>query len=641
MFPETLVTTLVLNYSTMTTYALWSQHFFMPSRRYKSCIPLLILLNLLLHSCQVPSNNICTEEVLLDLNQDSEVGYRGTLSLLSSKSSKSTDSLASASSDASSGQARIPVSNESLVMPLPVVRSTTLAKGLFSEHAASISGAKTTFTTLHDVDTYPAPSSSIVQDSDTFFPVPFRSYRTSSGECVTFRRVADHWQAVLQSGFGGYASKRIMPVVSKEDIGETLSWLQAQDPCISRSRVHLLSQFRAPHTPCVYLGKHGLLGGAPEQKKGLGLAERYHREREERERLQQEQAFHREAYERQLCSLEQTKGEYQRACELLTVECSDLKSDIEELEDYRQQSEATLISFAQERDMYKNQYEGLLAEHSDLKSDVAELEDYRRQHEAILTSFARERDMYKNKYEGLLAEHSDLKSYVVRYQGPERVLFQPYVSGTIFGREAWARYLGDVGVEPPLPSDIDVILNSACPFWLGSKVKDTHLLVLVPAKVRDRPFTLDLLAYLAKNPYGGGHSMRCCYKSNAVKEEFGSQPSSCNAYWILVTKSVIPDSQCKTVEEQESLIADYSRKTGFNYALPSPLEAATAILSHYVRSGERICPDSPRMYTRCAGKVDYIYPVYMGLFSLEGLTIDIDDYDSSSLSGGTLCLCKL
>jgi hypothetical protein len=595
---------------------------------------------MLLQSCQVPPNNICTEEVPPDLNQDSEVGSRGT-SLLSSKSSKSTDNLAPASSNDSSGRVRILVSNESLVMPLPVVRSATLAGGLSSEQAASLAGTQTTFTTVHSIDTSPASSSSIAQDSDTFFPAPFQSYRTSSGECVAFRRVAGHWQAVLQSGFGVYASKRVMPVVSKENIGETLSWLQAQDPCISRSRVHLLSQFRAPYNLCVYLGKQGLLGGAPEQKKEPGLIERYHHERAERARLQQEQVVLREVYERQLYSLQQTKEEHQRACELLQAECSDLKSDIEELEDERQQHKATLLFLVRERDMYKNQYEGLQADYSDLKSDTEELEDYRRQHEATLISLAQERDMYKDQYEELQAEHSDLKSYVARYQGPERVLFQPRVSGTIFGKEAWARYLGDIDAEPPLPPDIDIILNSACPFWPGSKVKDTHLLVLVPAKVHDRPFTLDLLEYLTKNPRGGGHSMKCCYKSNAVKEEFGSQPSSCHSYWILVTKGVVPDSQCKTVEEQESLIADYSRKAGFNYKLPSPLEAATAILSHYVRSGERICPDSPRMHTRCTGKVDYIYPVYMGLFSLEGLNIGIDDYDSSSLSCGALCLWKL
>jgi hypothetical protein len=539
----------------------------------------------------VPSNNIGTETVPPGPDQNSEVACQGTFSPLSSTSFKSTDNFAPASSDTSSGQVQVP--DRSLAMPM--VRLSPLAGGLFSEQTASLSDMQTTSATVQGVDACPAPVSSIVQDSDTFFPAPSRFHRTSSGECVSFRQVAGHWQAVLQPGFGAYTSRQIMPVVSKENIGEMLSWLQAQDPWVSRSRVHLLSQFRAPYNLCVYLGKHGLLGGVPEQE----LVEKYHHERAEREKLQRERVVLKTTYERHLRSLEQTNTECQRAYELLATENSDLRSDIEELKDYQQE------------------------------------------HEATLTSIVRERDMYKEQYEELQADYLGLKSYVSRYQGPERVLFQPHVSGTVFGQEAWVRYFGDTGVEPPLPSDIDAVLNSACPFWPGNKVRDTHLLVLIPATVHDRPFTLDLLEYLVSSPYGDGYPTRFCYQSDAIKEEFGSQFSACNSYWILVTKSVLPDSQCKTFEEQESLVADYSCKTGFNYGVPTPLEAATAILSHHVHSRERICPDYPRMYTRCAGKIDYIYPVYVGLFSLEGLNIGIDDYDSGSLSGGTLCLRKL
>jgi conjugal transfer/entry exclusion protein len=654
----------------------------MSHRRCQLCISLLILSNLLLQSCQVSSSNICTEEVLPDLNQNAEASCRGTLSRLSSRSPEGAGSLDSESFSAPSGQVQISVStNKSLA----VARSATLSGGLFSEQVASLSDMQTASTAVHGFDVCPTSTSSIVQDLDPLPPVPFRSYQTSSGECVSFRQVAGHWQAaLLRPGFDVRTSERIVPVVSKEDIGETLSWLQVQDPCISRSRVHLLSQFGAPYNLCVYLGKYGLLGGMPKQEKEPGLLEKYYHERAEREKLQKEQVVLREIYEGQLRSLEQTNEKYQRAYEELQAEHSNLKSDIEGLEDYyRQTYEATFTSLARERDMYRNQYEKLQAEHSglkseveeledyykrheatfislarerdmyedqcdelragysDLKSEVEELEDYRQRHEATLASLARERNIYKDRYEELQAEYLHLKSYLTRYPGPERVLFQPIVSGAMFGKEEWARYLGDIGVEPPLPSDIDAILHSACPFWPDSEVKDTHLLVLIPATVHDRPFTLDLLEYLAENPRSGGHPAKCCYESDAVKREFGSLSYSCNSYWVLVTDSVLPDSQCRTIEEQEALVADYSRKTGLNYEIPSPLEAATVILSHYVRSGERICPDYPRVCTRCAGKVDHIYPVYMGLFSLEGLNIGIDDSDSSSLSCGTLCLRKL
>ncbi len=613
----------------------------MLDRCYQLFTPLLILSNLLFQNCQAPLHSISTEGESLDLSRGSEVSSRGVFSPPFPESHEGAHRLAEVSSSSSSQVQQIPVSNDSFVVPLPAVPSSTLAERLSSEQSASLSGTQITSATAHGVHVYPASSSSIVQDSDTFTQIPFRSYKTSSGECVAFRRAAGHWQAVLQSGTGAYASKRIMPVVSKGDIGETLSWIQAQDPCVYRSRIHLLSQFRPPYNLFVYLGKTGLLGGTPEREKKPGLAKEYYHERAERVGLPKEQVISREAYAQQLCSLEQTKEEYKRECELLRAECSDLSLNIEKLEDYRQQHESTLTSLAQERNVYKNKYEELVVEYTDLKSDIEELEDYKQQHESTLTSLARERDMYKNQYEGLRGEYSDLKSYVARYQGPERALFHPRISGAAFGREAWARYLGNTGAEPSLPPDIDTILHGKCPFWPDNRVRDTHLLVLIPATVCGRPFTLDLLENLTKNPSGGGHSARCCYESNVVKEELGSQLSSYNSYWMLITKSIVPDSQCKTAEEQELLVADYSRKTGVDYALPSPLEAATAILSHYVRSGERICPDYPRMYTRCAGKVDYIYPIYMGLFSLAGLNIGIDGYDASSLSVGTLCRWRL
>lgn len=55
-----------------------------------------------------------------------------------------------------------------------------------------------------------------------------------------------------------------------------------------------------------------------------------------------------------------------------------------------------------------------------------------------------------------------------------------------FGKADWETYYAhDVGVEPPLPDDIDETLNSPCPIAgeEGIMVKHTHMLVLVPATV--------------------------------------------------------------------------------------------------------------------------------------------------------------
>ena len=55
------------------------------------------------------------------------------------------------------------------------------------------------------------------------------------------------------------------------------------------------------------------------------------------------------------------------------------------------------------------------------------------------------------------------------------------------------------------------------------------------------------------------------------------------------------------------------------------LEVATAILSHYVRSGERLYPDDPWTWTRFQAMEDNKCPVVVGGFSSRGLDVS-DDY---------------
>ena len=73
----------------------------------------------------------------------------------------------------------------------------------------------------------------------------------------------------------------------------------------------------------------------------------------------------------------------------------------------------------------------------------------------------------------------------------------PLLTKTIFrntalGKKEWEKYFGDIGIEPPLPSNIEDILNEPCSFWPDKKIKETHLLVLIPNTVNGKPFTIDL-----------------------------------------------------------------------------------------------------------------------------------------------------
>jgi hypothetical protein len=205
-----------------------------------------------------------------------------------------------------------------------------------------------------------------------------------------------------------------------------------------------------------------------------------------------------------------------------------------------------------------------------------------------------------------------------------------------FGAQEWEKYLGEVGEAPPLPADIDEILDRPCPFWPDQLVRDTHLLVLIPATVSGVPFTLNQLGELIRRPNNGGHSTKYRFYGDLVEEQIG-EASPPRSYWLLMTRDILPNSRYKTYDAQKSLVAAYASKLGLPYEMPHALEAATAILLHHVREGERLFGDDPWTFTRCQEVVNG-WPVVVGGFSSGGLGVD-----SSSLVHdfrGASCLRK-
>jgi len=154
-----------------------------------------------------------------------------------------------------------------------------------------------------------------------------------------------------------------------------------------------------------------------------------------------------------------------------------------------------------------------------------------------------------------------------------------------FGKTQWARYFGDIGVEPPLPSDIVEILTGPCPIWSDQKVLDTHLLVLVPEKVNGQPFCIDLLETLVKSPKGGGSSTGIdrAHSWAGPLQEYGLEPTRAS-HWILLPKQVLPGSTDKDYRDQVQYVKDLNRRTGVTYKVAHLLDAMTGALVNYVRS---------------------------------------------------------
>lgn len=217
-----------------------------------------------------------------------------------------------------------------------------------------------------------------------------------------------------------------------------------------------------------------------------------------------------------------------------------------------------------------------------------------------------------------------------------QLAFDPAVS--FFGGQAWARYFDTIVADvPALPHDIHAILTSPCPFWKHRRVYETHLLGLIPASIGRRPFSLNLLGGLIQTPQSSGHKTQYSYYTSKVREQIG-ESSPDRAYWILLTRDVLPSSRAKTYAKQKKMITRYACQ---GYALPTVLEAVTAILMHHVRTGERLFSDAPLTFMRCQDLIDDVryssVPTAIGGFSDRGLGISYDGLGINSSSGVSCC----
>jgi len=186
-----------------------------------------------------------------------------------------------------------------------------------------------------------------------------------------------------------------------------------------------------------------------------------------------------------------------------------------------------------------------------------------------------------------------------------------------FGKAKWEKYFGELGVEPPLPKDIHTVLESPCPFWPYKKVKETHLLVLIPKTVNNQPLTLRYMGELVRSPIQGNKTQFDRDSCFDVYEELSVDQS----HWVLMTRDILPDSRNTRHSDQLKLIQNYNQKSGVTHEVPKLLDATICIFLEYVQSGTRLYPDNPLIYTRCQERFGWGH-VIVGEFSAAGLYTD-------------------
>lgn len=174
-----------------------------------------------------------------------------------------------------------------------------------------------------------------------------------------------------------------------------------------------------------------------------------------------------------------------------------------------------------------------------------------------------------------------------------------------FGNDKWVKYFGEIiGSVPSLPDDIYQGFFMDDPSKPCKKVKDTHVLVLIPQAVtyngKRVDITLTSLGDMAKAPNGGGNAAsydKATYNVNSFNEI-----KAASTHWALMKTESIPGSRTQTYEKQLEMVAEYSKKVGIDYNMPNAIDAAACCLMTFVSTGERIFDThGPErfVYTRC------------------------------------------
>jgi hypothetical protein len=169
------------------------------------------------------------------------------------------------------------------------------------------------------------------------------------------------------------------------------------------------------------------------------------------------------------------------------------------------------------------------------------------------------------------------------------------------GPQEWEKYVGNVGPVPPLPKNIEAILNRRCPFFKDGnnnslQVRDTHLLVLVPGSVDKVHLTLKTFQNFIQHPKQGNYPTNYNGYSKRVEEQVGNTPFG-PSRWVLITRDNIPKSLGMTYEDRQKLISRYASQ---GYVMPSVQQVVVSICMFYVCNGKpsfRCYPTEPPAIT--------------------------------------------
>jgi hypothetical protein len=219
------------------------------------------------------------------------------------------------------------------------------------------------------------------------------------------------------------------------------------------------------------------------------------------------------------------------------------------------------------------------------------------------------------------------------------------------GVPAWQNIGVEVGEAPPLPKSLTLeLLDSECPLHPGEKIKDTHILVLVPKTVNGEPYSALKLDELCATRKGSGDKLIYDGRDGAAwKEQDWAKAPQAQSEWVLIPKSD-PDPERmrekygeeegdkrhfreKDIATQQEVHNDHYKE----YREVKALEVMTMALLYDLTHRERLLP----AHLRCEEPNDRDARILVGYFDADGLQVNYRNWDSPSEFVGLALARKL
>jgi hypothetical protein len=231
--------------------------------------------------------------------------------------------------------------------------------------------------------------------------------------------------------------------------------------------------------------------------------------------------------------------------------------------------------------------------------------------------------------EGMWLKGVSAEDFCKRIDGVE---VREALGKNFLGAEAWRSQGIDVGEVPRLPASITKeLLESECPLHPGEKIKDTHLLVLVPKTVNGEPYSPLKLDELCSTRKGSGDKLiydGADWATAWKGKDWASTPQA-QSEWVLIPKSDPDPSKVSTDKHFRSKKISAQQKVHEDnypeYREVKALEVMTMVLLYDLTNKERLLPD----YLRCEEPNAFGGRVCVGSFDADGLGVgdDRDDND--------------